>query len=112
ALRPLSMLWGGAAALAACATALLYAARPGINWTISTLAVSLGLMIFLHSAAGRWRLNVVLPLALACLIASGAAVTANPMNALLIAAAVLFALGSAVVGAYINSTRPDGPITW
>lgn len=109
--KPLWMLWAGAAALSACATALLYAARPGINWAISTLAVSLGLMIFLDSADKRWRLNVVLPLALACLIASAAAVTANLMNALVIAAAVLFALGLAVVGAYINSTHPDGPIT-
>ncbi len=112
ALKPLWTLWGGAAALSACATALLYAARPGINWAMSTLAVSLGLMIFLGSADRRWRLNVVLPLALACLIASTAAVTANPMNALLIAAAVLFALGSAVVGAYVNSALPGGPITW
>lgn len=106
------MLWSAAAALSAFATALLYAARPGINWPLSTLAASLGLMIFLGSARRRWRLNVVLPLALACLIASGAALTTNPAAALLIAAAALFALGSAVVAAYIDSTPADGPITW
>src|SRR5213075_3538865 len=63
-------------------TALLYAARPGINWAISTLAASLGLIGFLGGARRKWRLDVVLPLALACLIASGAAVTANPAAAL------------------------------
>ena len=110
--KPLWMLWSAAAALSAFATALLYAARPGINWPLSTLAASLGLMIFLGSARRQWRLNVVLPLALACLIASGAALTTNPAAALLIAAAALFALGSAVVAAYIDSTPADGPITW
>jgi two-component system, OmpR family, sensor histidine kinase BaeS len=110
--RLLWTLWSGAAALAAFATALLYAARPGINWAISTVAASLGLMSFLGSARRNWRLNVVVPLALACLIASGAAVTANPAAALLIAATALFALGSAVVAAYIDSTSADGPITW
>jgi two-component system, OmpR family, sensor histidine kinase BaeS len=110
--RLLWTLWSGAAALAAFATALLYAARPGINWAMSTVAASLGLTSFLGSARRKWRLNVVVPLALACLITSGAAVTANPAAALLIAAAALFALGSAVVAAYIDSTPASGPITW
>ena len=105
-------LWSVAAALAACATALLYAARPGINWAISTLAVSIGLIIFLRGADKRWRPNIVAPLALACLMASAAAVTANPFDALVIAASVLFALGAAVVAAHVDSTLPDGPITW
>ena len=108
----LGTLWSSAAALSAFATALLYAARPGINWAISTLAASLGLIGFLGGARRKWRLDVVLPLALACLIASGAAVTANPAAALLIAAAALFALGSAVVAVYLDSTPADGPITW
>ena len=85
----LGTLWSSAAALSAFATALLYAARPGINWAISTLAASLGLIGFLGGARRKWRLDVVLPLALASLIASGAAVTANPAAALLIAAAAL-----------------------
>ncbi len=110
--KPLWMLWSAAAALSAFATALLYAARPGINWPLSTLAASLGLMSFLGSARRQWRLDVVLPLALACLLGSGAALTANPSAALLIAATVLFALGSAVVAVYIDSARADGPITW
>lgn len=109
---PLWSLWGSAAALSAASTALLYAAQPGINWGLTTLAVSLALLAFLGPANRAWRLNVVSPLAVACLLASGAAVTANPLNALVIAASVLFALGSAVVGAYVNSAPPDGTVTW
>jgi two-component system, OmpR family, sensor histidine kinase BaeS len=108
----LGTLWSGAAALSALETALLYAARPGINWAISVLAASLGLTGCLVIVRRKWRLDVVLPLALACLIASGAAVTANPAAALLIAAVALFALGSAVVAAYLDSTPADGALAW
>lgn len=104
-------LWSVAGVLAACATAVLYAARPGINWAISTVTVSLGFIIFLGRADKRWRLNIVTPLALACLIASAAAVTSNPFNAAVIAASVLFSLGAAVLAAHVNSTLPEGPIT-
>jgi two-component system, OmpR family, sensor histidine kinase BaeS len=106
------LLWCGALLLAACGTAWLYAALPGINWPISTVAVAAGLMICCGAAQKKYRLDVVLPLLVACLLAIGAALSANPANDTVIAAAVLFALGSAVVSAHLDSRREDGPATW
>ena len=111
-IKPQWLLWGAAIALAAFETAWLYAALPGINWAISTLAASLGLLICWSSVGKPCRFDVVLPLVLACLISAGAALTADPRHELLIAASVLFALGSAVVAAYLHVNPTVGPITW
>jgi hypothetical protein len=110
--KPQWPLLCSALVLAACETSWLYGALPGINWAMTTLAVSLGLLICLASAGRKYRLQVVLPLLLACFIAAGAALTADPANDLLIAAAVLFALGSAVVTASNARNLADEPITW
>ena len=110
--NPRWTLWCSVLILAACETACLYGALPGINWPMATLAVSSGLMICWVSAGKTYRLNVVLPLVLACLLSVGAALTANPANELFIAASVLFALGSAVVSAHTSLNLTDGPGTW
>lgn len=110
--RPQWTLWCSVLPLAACGTAWLYGALPGTNWPMLTLAVSSGLMVCWASAGKKYRLNIVLPLILACLLATGAALTANPASDLFIAASVLFALGSAVVAAHSYPSFTDGPDTW
>ena len=110
-LGPLWVLWVSAAGLAALGTAVLYAALPGINWAISVVTVALVVTSFWTSTGKTFQFGVVLPLALACLIASGAALTADPTYELLIAAATLFALGSAVLAAYTNTNPAVGSIT-
>jgi two-component system sensor histidine kinase BaeS len=107
--NPQWLLWCCVLILAACETAWLYGALPGMNWPMATLAVSSGLMICMARARNKYRLNVVLPLVLACLLSVGAALTADPANDLLIAAVVLFALGSAVVSAHSNLGSAVGP---
>ncbi|HEY1898740.1 MAG TPA: DUF4153 domain-containing protein [Steroidobacteraceae bacterium] len=105
-------LWCSVLILAACQTAGLYGALPGINWPLSALAVAAGLVIGWAVAGRRCPLNVALPLILACVLAVGAAVTANPANQAIIAMAVLFALGSAVVAMHIELNPTDGPGSW
>jgi two-component system, OmpR family, sensor histidine kinase BaeS len=110
--KPRWVLWCTALVLGALGTAWLYAASPGINWALATLVVSLGLATFWRVSGRCQRLDVVLPLALACFIALGAAVTASATTEALIAGCILCAIGSAVVAAYARRTRSDGPITW
>jgi hypothetical protein len=112
AAQPRWSLWCGALTLAFCGTAWLYAALPGINWSIATLAVSVGLVACWASAGKKQRLDVLLPLVVACLISVGAALTADRANDITIAAAVLFALGSAVVAASNRGSLPDEPVSW
>jgi two-component system sensor histidine kinase BaeS len=105
-------LWCGALVLGACDTTWLYGALPGINWPISTVVVAAGLLICCGAADKKYRLDLLLPLLLACLLAIGATLTANPANDVMIAASVLFALGSAVVSARLYPKPENGPITW
>lgn len=98
--------------LAACETHWLYAARPGLNWALTTLAVALGFLLARLAAGKTPRREVLTALALACLIACGAAVTADPANELLIAATVLFALGSAVMADYTGGQASHRPLGW
>ena len=105
-------LWCSVLTLAACETAWLYGALPGINWPLATLANSAGLVICWTSAGRKLRLNVMLPLIVACLLAVSAALTASFANDLLVAACVLFALGSAVVSAHTDLNHTDGPDSW
>jgi hypothetical protein len=93
AIQPQWLLWGAAMTLAAFETAWLYAALPGINWAMSTLAASLGLLICWGSGGKPYRADVVLPLVLACLISVGAVLTADPRQQILIAVSVCLLWG-------------------
>jgi hypothetical protein len=103
-------LWCIVPVLAACETAWLYDARPGINWAMATVSFVAGVLICWARAGKSLRLNVLVPLLLACFISGASAVTADPGNEMLVAAAVLFALGSAVVAAGTYFDRTDGPL--
>jgi two-component system, OmpR family, sensor histidine kinase BaeS len=105
--RPRWNLWCSTVTLGILGTALLYQALPGINWALATLAASLGFLVCCAIAAKQYRARIALPLALACLISAGAPLTADPLDDLLIAAAVLLALGSAVVATYADTHVAD-----
>ena len=109
---PAWRLWCGVLILAACETHWLYAARPGLNWALTTLAVALGFVLARLGAGKSAGREVVTALALACLIAGAAAVTADPDNELLIAASVLFALGAAVMADQAGARASRGPFGW
>jgi len=70
-------LWCAAWILAGCETGLDFDAHAGLNWALSTLALS-ALFVSLLLAAGkapRWQR--LLPLGFACAIGAGAALTTN-----------------------------------
>ena len=105
--RPRWNLWCSTGTLGILGTALLYQSLPGINWALATMAASLGFLVCCSIAAKQYRARIALPLALACLVSAGAPLTADPLDDLLIAAAVLLALGSAVVATYVDTHPAD-----
>lgn len=99
-------LWLWATGLAAGGTVLLYLAAPGINWPLMVLAYSLIFAGFCNPISKAYRPGVLLPLALACFMSVGAALTADTTYDLLIAISTLFALATAVIAAS-PSRRPN-----
>ena len=90
-------LWPVALVLAAGQTWVDFAAQPGLNWLLSTVWTVMA-FIALHRFAGKplpWR--VLLTASLACLLAGGAAVTANPFLDLLILLTVLTLLATSLL---------------
>jgi Domain of unknown function (DUF4173) len=100
------LLWGCALALAAAGTELLFAARPGVNWPLLVVAVSVALTAMRAARVGSPRPGVYPSLALACFISLGAAFTADATYEVLIAAATLFALAAALMS---HSCAAPGP---
>ncbi len=99
--RPLSAvaaelgpLWASAIALGALGAAICFDAMPGVNWALWTAFAASGLAVFIRRTQGRLHYTVVIPIALAIVIAAGAAVTADPIFAgwILIATVVLLAV--------------------
>lgn len=90
------MLWSVACLLAGCETWVNFAALPGLNWTLTTLATSMALATFSYFGMNSRRTWSV-PLLLACALAGGAAVTADSSMDTLIFFATMGALSTAVL---------------
>jgi hypothetical protein len=105
---PAWRLWSVASALAACETWLNFAARPGLNWLLSTLASSLLFISFsAHSGKPASR-GALTSLLLACLLAGGICVTADGFMEALLLAGVLGSLATAVVISISTDARDVG----
>lgn len=85
----LRVLWIASLAVAALATWTLYAALPGLNWLLWTLAASGCCALLQHRASAGGATNRWLPLLMACVLAGAATVTANSFEHLLIAVGIL-----------------------
>jgi hypothetical protein len=90
----LARLWLSAASVAGLGTWICMFARPGINWGVWTLAATVGLLMQARRGGKRITLDVWTMMALACVLAFGAAVTANNVlyPLILISTAALLAL--------------------
>ena len=74
-------LWIGAAAIAALSAAVIFDARPGLNWLMCVAAASIALLMAAH-ARGAAR-HVAPPIVLALAVAIGVVMTASePLHAL------------------------------
>jgi hypothetical protein len=73
---PVWTLWFVACLLAGCETWINFSALPGLNWVLTTFVASIALVIF-SGLATRPNPRIWLPLLLACVLAGGAAMTAN-----------------------------------
>jgi two-component system sensor histidine kinase BaeS len=99
-------LWCAALLLAACETGVNFEARPGLNWSLSTLAAAGMFAAFLWMGGKALSWQRLLPLLLACALAGGAAITASAfMDALVL----IGTLGSLAAALLINSSAsvPD-----
>lgn len=73
---PLARVWISAAIVATIGTAVLYQAKPGLNFVIWTAAASVGLLSVRRITGAAARV-LILPLGFALLLAAGAAITAD-----------------------------------
>src|SRR6185437_16662058 len=91
-------LWLVAAIAGGVGAWIAFAALPGVNWTIWTVVAATGLALTTRRAQGRLPRDLALVLLLACVLAGGAAITADPVFQFLIFAGVatLLALGTLV----------------
>jgi hypothetical protein len=71
-------LWGATAAIAGLGTYTLFMAEPGLGWGLWTAASALALLAFVRSTRRPIAPHLVAPVALAIVLAFGAAVTATP----------------------------------
>jgi len=77
--RTLLWLWMASLAMAATGLAILFDASPGINWGIWTTLAGAGLVGFAWRTRGRVGRTLLTTVLLACAIAFGAGVSANPI---------------------------------
>lgn len=75
--RSTGSLWAAATASALLGTTTIWMAMPGVNWTLWTVAVSLAFLAHVRRAGKPLDASTVVPVALACLVSSGAAITAD-----------------------------------
>jgi hypothetical protein len=76
--KEVAVLWGATAAIAALGTYVLFMAEPGLGWGLWTAASALALLAFVRSTGRPIARDLVAPVALAIVLAFGAAVTATP----------------------------------
>jgi hypothetical protein len=88
-------LWFAALMLAGCETWIDFGARPGLNWLLSALLMSIAFAAFLRAAGKRASWQRMAPVMFACVLAGGAAITASPV---LDALVLLGALAALAVG--------------
>jgi two-component system, OmpR family, sensor histidine kinase BaeS len=105
-------LWACSVVVAFVGCLWLYDALPGINWTLCTLLAIAAFMCFGSLGNRRLGIRTVVPLVLAGLLASCAAVTANLSDEVLTAVATLFALGAAIAAAHVESVADAGAARW
>ena len=112
-LRSIWKLWCAVLILGVCETDWLFAAQPGLNWPLSTLAIAVSLMLCRSSAGKCFKAQIAIPLALACVLAAGATLTSDSWNQFLIGTATLLALCAAVLTEDLGWQRVEGgAITW
>ena len=84
------LVWVAAVIVAAIGSWIMFDALPGVNWGIWVAAASIGLVL-LARARGTFDSSVLLMVATATILASGAAITADPfMHALVCLSVMLF----------------------
>ena len=87
---PTLALFTAALTLAMFAAAICFDARPGISWTLWTIAAAMGLSYCTRLARPAALREIAAPLALVALLSIGAAVTANVrLDALIVLACVV-----------------------
>jgi two-component system, OmpR family, sensor histidine kinase BaeS len=89
---PAWLLWFAALILAGCETCIDFDAWPGLNWLLSTLSVATVFVLFARLAGKPLTADRWLSLLLACAIAGGAAVSANPAVEALVLLGVIVSL--------------------
>ena len=90
------LVWTAAIIVAAIGASIMYDAVPGANWGMWTAAASLGL-ILVARARGALDSSILLIVATATILASGAAVTADPIIHGLICLSVMLFLALAML---------------
>ena len=106
----LGLLWILAAIAGTLGATVLYDALPGINWSVWTLVVIAGLLIYRRPDRPTTR-TLALPLGFAALLAIGAAVTTTPILVLAIVALTASLLALALLLANEHATDGDyGPV--
>lgn len=93
----LPLLWSAAASVAALGAWICFAASAGINWAIWTAAASLGLTVAAKRGGGTLAPEPVALLAVAVILAAGAAVTADGIFQALILGATITLMASALL---------------
>ncbi len=102
-------LWACALPVALLGSWTCFAALPGINWTLWTLAATTGLLIARRAgAAAPLGVTAVTALALACALSAAAAITADPHMDALVFLSVAGSCGFAL-RAILMPAQPIGP---
>ena len=94
--RPI-LLWSVAIALGGLGTCILFAAAPGLNWAVCTLAAAGGILLCARAGGAPMRAALLAPLALAAGFGAAATVTAAPAFHALIGVGVAVLLAIAVL---------------
>jgi hypothetical protein len=96
-MKALATLWVSAVTVAALGNWLLFDASLGVNWSIWTLVASAGLAVCAGLGERRVPSAIWPPLVLACALAAGAPLTANPAFAALSVSGGLCLLAAAML---------------
>jgi len=91
-----TLVWAAAIIVAAIGSWIMFDALPGVNWGIWTAAASLGLL-YISRDRGTLDSSIVLMVAMATVLAIGAAVTADEVMNVLICLGVMLFLAMAML---------------
>jgi hypothetical protein len=97
AVRECVVLWGVAAGLAALGTAVLFEAAAGLNWGLWTIGAAGAVAVWTRRSGAHLSASLLVVLWLAGMLGVGAAVTADGLFHVLIAAAVMALLAMAML---------------